>query len=153
MASGGARARSGPAPDPNALRRGRKDDGEWRSLPPAGRPGPPPGWPLPAGKRAARESELWAQLWAKPQAVEWERLGLELEVALYVRRFAEAEEPDAPATLTDKVRQLGEGLGITIPGMLRNRWRIADTDSEQTEDGGQVRAPVKARFTVVDGGA
>ena len=46
MASGGARARSGPAPDPNALRRDRKDDAGWSSLPVI-REGDVPEFPLP----------------------------------------------------------------------------------------------------------
>src|SRR5690606_6396291 len=71
MPSGGARVRSGPPPDPNALRRDRKSDGEWTILPAEGRAGDPPTWPLRG--QSEREAELWSALWAKPQAVQWER--------------------------------------------------------------------------------
>ena len=120
MGSGGARARSGPAPDPEALRRERGTDPGWHVLPVTGRSGPPPQWPLP--DPSDRERELWATLWRKPQATRWEVLGQELEVALYVRRFVAAERPDASSSAVVVVRQLGEALGLTIPGLLRNRW-------------------------------
>src|SRR4051812_39540905 len=110
MASGGARARSGPAPDPNALRRDR-DQGEWTLLPFEGRGElPAPGWPLT--ESSAREWELWSSLWCKPQAVAWERLGQELEVAMLVRNIAEVEKPGAPVNLGTLVRQQMDSLGL-----------------------------------------
>lgn len=122
MPKGGARARSGPAPDPNALRRDR-DAGEWTILPVDGRTGAPPIWPL--SEQSARETELWDELWSKPQAIMWERFGQELEVALYVRRFTEAELMDSRVNLSTLVRQMADSLGLTTPGMRANRWRIA----------------------------
>lgn len=123
MPRGGAAAgRVGPAPDPNALRRSR-DDGEWSTLPSAGRPGPPPKWPLT--KATARELEFWVRLWAKPQAIKWEEQGQDTEVALYVRRLMAAEKRDAPAAVVTNLRQLADSLGLTTPGMRFNRWRIA----------------------------
>lgn len=121
MGSGGARARSGPAPDPNALRRER-DAGEWTLLPATGRPGDPPDWPLL--EQSGREAELWAILWVKPQALMWERLGLEFEVGLYVRRLAEAEQAEARVNLSTLVRQMSDSLGLTTPGLRANRWKI-----------------------------
>jgi hypothetical protein len=121
MPKGGARARSGPAPDPNALRRDR-DAGEWTILPADGRMGAMPTWPL--SEQSARETELWGELWAKPQAIMWERFGQELEVALYVRRFTEAELMDSRVNLSTLVRQMADSLGLTTPGMRANRWRI-----------------------------
>ena len=121
MASGGARARSGPAPDPNALRRDR-DAGEWTVLPADGRKGATPAWPL--SEQSIREAELWSDLWAKSQAIMWERFGQDLEVALYVRRFTEAELMDSRVNLSTLVRQMADSLGLTTPGMRANRWRI-----------------------------
>jgi hypothetical protein len=49
MVSGGARVNSGPAPDPNALRRDRErglDKDGWLTLPAGGYTGPIPAWPL-----------------------------------------------------------------------------------------------------------
>lgn len=121
MPKGGARARSGPAPDPDALRRER-DAGEWTILPGEGRPGEPPEWPLLG--QADREVDLWTRLWAKPQALMWERLGQELEVALYVRNLSMAELPGSPVNLGTLVRQQSDSLGLTTPGLRANRWRI-----------------------------
>lgn len=123
MGSGGARARSGPAPDPNALRRDR-DQGEWTVLPIEGRgDAPAPDWPLT--EASAREVHLWFDLWRKPQAVAWDRLGQQIEVAMLVRNLAQAETPGSPVNLGTLVRQQMDSLGLTTPGLRANRWRIA----------------------------
>ena len=128
----GMSSRSGVAPDPNALRRDRAGDAEWITLPAAGRPGPPPAWPI--GEPSERETVLWTRYWAKPQGLEWERLGMEHEVAIFIRRLAEVEAPNAPVALGTLVRQGFETLGLSIPGMARNRWKIGEpaTDAEPT---------------------
>jgi hypothetical protein len=81
MPRGGARVTSGPPPDPNALRRDRASDkAGWTTLPAAGRAGKPPAWPLT--EQTPREIRLWDDLWSRPQAVMWEKLGQEYEVAM-----------------------------------------------------------------------
>ena len=132
MSSGGARLRSGPAADPNALRRDRANDGEWLILPAEGRRGPVPEFPLPLA--TDRELDIWAGLWRKPQAVLWERNGQDLEVALHVRTFVEAEQPEAAAALRTLVRQqLGELL-LSIPAMNAARVRFGDApEGDQAE--------------------
>lgn len=126
----GGHAHSGPPPDPNALRNERSDVLGWKVLPITGRPGDPPAWPLTVA--SARELLHWERLWKTPQATEWEKLGQQVEVAIYVRRLIEVEQPGANAALGNHVLRLGEGLGLTIPGLLRNRWQIG---------GGQAPAP------------
>lgn len=121
MTSGGARAHSGPAPDPNALRRER-DKAGWTTLP-AERTGPAPAWPLT--RASARERTLWEREWRRPQAVMWEANGQEEEVALYVRSLANAERPKAPTSARTLVRQQQEALGISLPGLTRLRWKVA----------------------------
>jgi hypothetical protein len=153
MPKGGARTRSGPAPDPTALNRDR-DSGEWTVLPAEGRRGTPPRWPLT--KQSPREKSLWLKLWAKPQAIMWERLGQELEVALYVRRFTEAELMDSTVSLSTLVRQMGDSLGLTTPGLRANRWRI-DRGEEAARPAGTRRPAVartsaRSRLKVVSGG-
>lgn len=157
MGRGGARARSGPAPDPNALRRDRKEDqAGWVTLPAEGREGPAPEWPLT--RAVKREAVLWEREWARPQAVMWERLGLEVEVALYVRSLAAAEKASAPVNARTLVRQQQEALGLSIPGLARNRWRIEDAEKSPASSAatsGRPRAtarkPARERFTVLDG--
>ncbi|MEU9839732.1 hypothetical protein AB0C69_10980 [Actinomadura sp. NPDC048032] len=117
----GGHARSGPPPDPNALRRER-DKGEWSLLPATGRPGDAPVWPLSG--HSEREADLWADLWRKPQSLMWERYGQEIEVALYVRNLAQVEKPGSPINLGTLVRQMADSLGLTTPGLRANRWKI-----------------------------
>ena len=118
----GGHANSGPPPDPNALRNDRSDVLGWKVLPVTGRAGDAPAWPLTPA--TDRELVHWARLWKMPQATEWERLGQVVEVAIYVRRLVVIEQPDATAALGNHVLRLAEGLGLTIPGLLRNRWQI-----------------------------
>lgn len=145
MPKGGARTRSGPPPDPNALSR---DSSDWVVLPAAGRTGKPPTWPLP--DQDDRETELWLQLWAKPQAVVWELQGQELEVALYVRRLAEAEQRASSVNLSTLVRQMSDSLGITTPGMRANRWRIGAPEQAKPRPAPTQRS-ARSRFKVVTG--
>lgn len=154
MPKGGARTRSGPAPDPDALRRER-DAGEWTILPAEGRQGATPDWPLTG--QSLREVELWERLWQMPQALMWERYGQELEVALYVRRLAEAELPESSVTLSTLVRQLSDSLGLTTPGMRANRWRVdrPNEEDEMLPSAAPVVAPTsaRARLRAVAGGS
>ncbi len=143
MASGGARARSGPPPDPDALARER-DKGEWRTLPER-REGVPPTWPLPTSSK--RERELWEMLWADGRAVEWERQHLELTVANYVRVQHDAEKRSSFANMRTLAKQLAEDLGLTQGGMLRNRWQYATAVQSAPK---RRRRSSKNRLTVVD---
>lgn len=146
MPKGGARARSGPAPDPNALRRDR-DAGEWVSLPAGGREGVVPAWPL--SKQSPREVELWEAEWRRPQAVVWERNGQELEVALFVRAVVEAEDPRASVSARTLVRQQMDSLGISTPGLRSNRWRIVDEAESQVKPRRSSGSSAKERLRVV----
>lgn len=154
MPKGGARARSGPAPDPEALRRER-DAGEWTLLPAEGRVGATPEWPLT--EQGEREAALWGRLWRMPQALMWERYGQDIEVALYVRRLCEAELPDSSVTLSTLVRQLADSLGLSTPGLRANRWKIDRPEEEPEHAGPQAPsiAPnsARARLKALPGGS
>jgi hypothetical protein len=202
MPKGGARTKSGPQPDPNALRRER-DQGEWIELPPEGRSGPVPAWPLPEdvrtvaviemmerkaielrdlwaaeedGRKASAlarkldatersvvemravlamverlELDLWAELWALPQACMWERQSQNLEVAIYCRRLCEAQERGSAVNLSTLVRQMADSLGLTTPGLRANRWRI-ERAKEPAKDKPARRSSARDRLTVVAGG-
>lgn len=151
---GGARARSGPAPDPNALRRDRLDDqAEWTELPAAGREGPTPEWPLEV-EADEWERRHWEELWRTPQAVMWERNRDHVAVAVYVRTVREAGRHDAPAAVRTSMMRMRDALGLTVLGMRANRWRIGTGDRLAAATGGRRRSgrSVRDRFTVVDGG-
>ena len=147
MAQGGARGRSGPAPDPNALRRER-DNGTWTTLP-ARREGPTPLWPLSGGSK--RERSVWDSLWSLPQAVMWEQSNQQREVALYVRQLVRAESPKASAADRTLVLRMLENLGLSQPGLARNRWRIEGEQPAVPQRRVVGGSTVKDRFSVLDG--
>lgn len=72
-----------------------------------------------------RETALWAELWATPMAVAWEKLRWVREVALYVRFQALAELGDRKAAQEARLR--AESLGLTPTSMQKLRWKVADT--------------------------
>ncbi|MCA1218689.1 hypothetical protein [Streptomyces sp. 8L] len=84
------------------------------------------------------EGELWAELWATPQAVAWERLRWTREVAQYVRWKVAAELGSLDAS--KEARQLADRLGLTPLALLRLRWEIADE-----EEGRPRRRPTPPR--------
>lgn len=146
----GMSSRSGPSPDPNALRRDR-DAKDWLHLPPEGRTGDTPDWPLDAAKQ--RELELWREEWTRPQAVVWEANRQHLEVALFVRSLVDAESANATAATRTLVRQQMEALGLTIPGLRANRWIIGEAATTRTLKATGTDGPsAKDRLKVLDGG-
>lgn len=146
MAKGG-HAASGRPPDPDALRRDRGSDAAWTTLE-GERSGVPPAWPF--GEPSDAEREVWVREWRRPQAVMWERNGQVDEVALYVRALLEAAERGASTASRTLVRQQQEALGISLPGLLRNRWRILGAD---TKAKGSARPRARSGLRVVSGGS
>lgn len=98
---------------------------------------------------------FWRYFWTKPQAIEWERLGMFVEVAVYCRRLTEAEQHGSSVALGTLVKQLGEQLGLTIPGMRMHRWKIGTVaePSKRAEKAKPVRQSSRDRFRVIDGDA
>lgn len=125
MASGGRRHRSGPGADPNSQRQGRNAAaGGWVELH-ADQHAEAPQWPLMAVPTKAEEMH-WEELWLKPQSVEWARLGLANQVALYVQQFMLAQDPESPVTRIAAVLRMEAELGISAAGMASLKWRIVD---------------------------
>lgn len=178
MGSGGARRNSGPAPDPNALRRDRKDDAAWVTLPADGFQGEVPEFPLPRavqfdtvfenGKKVTEpdeaetvavweaELELWAELWRKPQAAMWSQLGMKFEVAAYVRAFLESVRSEASAGLKTAVLRMAGEIGLSLPGMHSLRWKFsADEVGERRAEQSEAPAGAKSardRLRLINGG-
>lgn len=127
MPKGGARAHSGPPPDPNALRRSRASDPAWTKISAAGRGKPAPEWPLVTPSE--RELALWDAWWAQPVAVIWEETHAEHYVAFTVRMFAEAEMPKARTEDRKSLNQMMANLYLTPDAQLRARILIVDADA------------------------
>lgn len=133
MTAGGARARSGPPPDPEALRRDRpSDQAGWTRLPAAGRDGPVPRWPLPTPTHSGGR-RLWRTLWRRPEALMWETNGQEIQVALYVLAVLAAEMPQANASDRKTALSYMDDLGLSNGGRARNRWVIDDAGAARPE--------------------
>jgi hypothetical protein len=105
---------------------------------------------LTAQLDAARtvEAELWAELWATPQAAAWERLGWTREVAQYVRWKVKAEQGDLDAA--KEARQLADRLGLNPLAMLRLRWEVAEDEVSEQRTTRQRPVSTRQRLKVVD---
>lgn len=132
--SGGARSRSGPAPDPNSGRADRRRKNSTPggiALPKDGYTGKVPAWPLPKGSQ--RERAMWRKMWAYPQAARWaEEPWLHQVIGLYIRWTIKAEADDAPASTLTQTMRLATTIGITHEGMKINGWYIP-TDPPEPE--------------------
>ena len=144
--SGGARLRSGPAPEPGSFRSSSK---EWTTLPAEGRLTPAPEWPIP--EQTDREADLWERYWRKPQAILWEKFGLDYEVALHVRRLVEVEVAGSSATLGTLVRQQMDALLLTIPAMRANLIKLSEDEIATRRPAPKVASSARARLKAVSG--
>src|SRR3712207_1485565 len=113
----------------------------------------PPPWPLP-GEPSVREAELWESVWGKPQAVIWAEDNMVDDVALYVRKKAEAEMPKSSSASVDSVQKLADHILLTIPSMTRAGIAIAPPQDQPAPiPSGQgrtrTRSSAKDRFTVL----
>lgn len=86
----------------------------------------------------------------------WEQLGLDDEVGHYVRVFCEAEQRDASTSDRNLRRQLGEALGLTLPGLRMLRWRIEHPPAPRAKAADvELEAPrpsMRDRLGMVSGG-
>lgn len=130
MPRGGARTRSGPAPDPASGRSDRRKlDEKLRPLPASGFNGKLPEWPLPKG--TPRERSLWKKIWKYPQAAAWINEPWRwLTIGHYVRWVVKSEAADAsPSTMTQVLR-LADSIGLSPAGLRENGWVISASEME-----------------------
>ena len=127
----------------------RSLDREWMDLPAEGFAGDAPAFPLPQGEPelASAEDDLWWLLWRKPQAAAWHALGLDLQVASYVRAFLESNVPGASAGLKTAVLRMETELGLSVAGMRQNLWKIGNG----TADSGPADPSARAKSSRKDG--
>ena len=112
-----------------------------RKLPAEGRKGVPPRWPLP-DKATLRETALWKDLWATPQAVAWEQLGWTRTVARYARIALLAEACDKD--FLPEARQLEDRLGLTPRAMRILLWEISSDEVAEKRETKGVRGRLQA---------
>ena len=131
MSRGGARNRSGPAPDPDSARSEQRKF-LLSALPADGFPGPVPEFPIPMlgddQELREREVDLWFDAWRTPQACAWSMEPWRNRiVAQYCRISAVVElSPDATAALIGQVHRFRDQLGLTPAGLRENGWKIAE---------------------------
>jgi len=144
MPSGGARARSGPAKDPNSLRSAMSlSKGEWRVLPSKLPRRKPPVCPLPDASEA--ELEMWETYWRKPQSIIWLENGMEIEVALHVRHLVESMRPDVSPGARNLVRQQMDSLLLTHKSMSDAMIRIGEPEKPAAEVAASRRPSARER--------
>lgn len=132
----------GPAPKDPANRRRRNAAVGKTLLPAGGRQGDAPVWPI--ANRS--EPDVWAELWATPQATAWEAQGWTRVVARYallVESTEDAENPASAAILAE-VRQMEDRLGLNPKAMRSLLWEVtSDELSEKRDEGKASKATSK----------
>lgn len=131
---GGARNRSGPAPQMNSARSDARDVRALR-LPVGGYAGdfPPLSDQLPDATE--REGQVWAELWRTPQAAQWIREKWRLRsIAMFARWSVRAEDPAATAATITAAQRLADQIGMTPAGLKENGWLIVADDSAENPD-------------------
>ena len=135
----------GPAPkSPETRRRVNAPMANTMKLPSEGRTEPAPDWPFDDFAPA-----VWAELWATPQAVAWDRLGWTRVVARYCRVLLVAES-ETNAALLGEVRQLEDRLGLSPMAMLRLRWEIVTDEVGERRDDKPPKPKKKRALVAVD---
>jgi len=100
------------------------------------------------------EVDLWESLWRKPQAVMWSKLGLEFEVAAYVRCFIESTGPDSNAGLKTAALRMAAEIGLSLPGMHSLRWKFAEDEvaAKRESTPAPTGKSARDRLRVISGG-
>lgn len=166
MPRGGARNRSGPAPDPKSGRSDRRGY-TLTALPSEGYTHTAPDFPLPAILRwnefyeakakkreldqgateqfRDRELAIWRDAWSSPQACVWSSSPWRWQtIGEYCRLKAIVElEPDANAALVAQLHRYRDQIGLTPAGLKENGWAIAvdEVAAKSVEDKGKASAP------------
>ena len=164
MSRGGARNRSGPAPDPDSARSEQRKF-LLSALPADGFPGPVPEFPIPMlgddQELREREVDLWFDAWRTPQACAWSMEPWRWTILAEYCRLKAIVEAGAPAAYTGQLHRYRDQLGLTPAGMRDNGWAIATqatptSDAEASapiaEPSIQEKAAASGQFKVIPGG-
>jgi hypothetical protein len=81
---------------------------------------------MPPGRRwTAAEKRAWRDLWASPQATQWDDSAAGV-VAAYMVHTTAVIAGTAPAWQAAEARQLADRLGLTPTGLAALNWRISE---------------------------
>jgi len=153
VTKGGSRNRSGPPVDP---RSGRSDARglKFTALPSEGYKGKIPDFEMPDA--TDREHEVWAELWATPQAAAWAAEPWRIRTVAMYCRWSVRSEGDVPAAFLGQVHRLGDQIGLTPAGLRENGWAIAadEVTEKRTEKAPapEGKAGPARRLRAVNGG-
>lgn len=153
MASGGARNRSGPAPDPNSAR--SESRGYSLTELPAQYDGPIPDFPL--SDPSVRELELWQEKWRGPHGAAWSMPSegwRKWDIAIWVRTAVRCEDLDANAALLNNLHRLGDRIGLSTAGLAEMGWKVKadEVTPRRAETATPARRSSRDRMKVVGGG-
>jgi hypothetical protein len=98
-------------------------------------------------RQGEAEAELWAALWATPQAVQWERLRWTRTVATYVRWQVRGEGGDLKAA--QEARHLNDRLGLNPVAMQRLRWTVVADELAERKTAKASAATARKRVRAV----
>ena len=151
MTLGGARSRSGPAPDPLSGRSDRRGL-SLTALPADGYAGEAPSFPLP--RPLKRERDLWEWAWGTPQAHAWSTEPWRWHsVAMWARLATKCEAKDASASDHTARLRMEDNIGLSVAGLKLNGWTIAAADQFEDAPERPRSSSARDRFEVIDGGA
>jgi len=129
-------AASYPKPDEAKVNRVAPKFG-WVDLPAAGRSGATP--KLPSWRKwHAGTARWWKELWATPQATQWEASGRTLWTLACLYDDMIAGRADV-AKVSAEMRQHEDRHGLNPKSMLQLRWRIVEQPDAEVIDAGSKR--------------
>lgn len=135
VTSGGARPRSGTAPDPNSARSDRKGL-KFHTLPSEGYDGEIPKFPRPV--LFGSEVTYWNAVWRTPQAALWatpQWSWIIPAVAHYCSLMAQSEFVDCPVGVHAQIRGREGEILLTNDALIRAGYIIAaDEVAERRDD-------------------
>ena len=168
MVAGGARARSGPAPDPNSGRSAARGL-DFSALPSEGYKGEVPDFPLDPivlfdehfsdGAKVrevdpeasedfrSRENVVWVEAWRSPQGAAWARESWRWPViAEYCRLKVTVElDPGSNAALVGQLHRYREQIGLTPAGLRLNGWQISRDEVSERRGSEPTKAPAASK--------
>lgn len=131
-----------------ALRRDRKDDAAWVTLPVEGFAGEVPDFPLSEADSA--EVALWDELWRKPQGVMWSKLELKYQVAAYVRTYLAANAPGAVSGLKTVALSMEAQLGLSTDGFAKLRWKFSEDELASKREAPVAASGARSRLAAIN---